>query len=178
MVRQDSPKPAADDLVPLGAVSGAWGVRGWVRIALYATDGEVLEQRIENWWLLRPGAPQPLKVHATKRRGGTLMAQWEGVESKEAADAFKGLEVAVPRSQFPALEPGEHYLADLVGRRVVNRQQVDLGKVAGLREVGPARWLEVASEESGIRLIPWVEQYVEEVDAESGVVRVDWQEDW
>lgn len=170
------PRGADHDLVPLGVISGAWGVRGWVRISPYSAEGEVL-QKVPCWWLLTHAGPQALQVIAVRRRGATLMAQCEGLESKEAADALKGVEVAVPRTEFPALPAGEHYLADLIGSRVVNREAVELGRVVGLREVGPAQWLEVGNGR-GTRLIPLVEQYLDEIDVEAQVVRVDWQEQW
>jgi ribosomal 30S subunit maturation factor RimM len=49
-----------------------------------------------------------------------------------------------------------------------------------------AQWLEVRVERQGSRqskapetmLIPLVEQYVDAVDTDAGLIRVDWQEDW
>jgi ribosomal 30S subunit maturation factor RimM len=46
-----------------------------------------------------------------------------------------------------------------------------------LREVGPAQWLEV-DDGQATRLIPLVEQYLDAIDVEAQVVRVDWQEQW
>jgi 16S rRNA processing protein RimM len=169
--------PGADrDIVPLGVIRGAWGVRGWVRIAPYSAEGEVL-QKATRWWLLGRNGPRLLSIRAVRRRGATLMAQWEGLESKEDADALKGAEVAVARSEFPVLPGGEHYLVDLIGNRVVNREGVQLGLVVGLREAGPARWLEV-DDGHQVHLIPLAEQYLDAIDVEAQVVRVDWQEQW
>jgi 16S rRNA processing protein RimM len=174
-VPHDRSDPAGG-LVPLGVVSGAWGVRGWVRVTPFADEGEVLQQ-VTNWWLLAGEGPQRLQVQAVRRHGATLIAQWEGLASKEAADALKGTRVAVARSEFPTLPAGEHYLADLIGKRVVNREGVELGQVVGLREAGPAQWLEV-NDGHQTRLIPLVGQYLDEIDDEAQVIRVDWQEQW
>ncbi len=85
------------------------------------------------------------------------------------------------RGAFPPLPEGEHYLSDVLGSRVVNRSGETLGEVSGLRANDAAgvlrKWLEVA-DGSETRLIPLVEQYVDEVDAAGKVVRVDWQRDW
>ena len=173
---------APGDVIELGSVRGAYGLKGWVRITPFAADGNVLEA-VRRWWLLGKN-PQPLTLQAVKRHGDSILAKWDGCESKEDADALKGGVIAVARSDFPALQDGEYYLSDMVGYRVLNRQGVDLGKVSGIRSGTATQWLEV--EQGGAAqgdsrsslLIPLVDQYVEAIEPNDGTVRVDWQSDW
>jgi len=171
---------APADLIELGAVRGAYGVRGWARIAPHSTDGGVL-QAVREWWILRNGDTQRVTVEGCRRHGEAILAKWPGCETKEAADALKGAAVAVARGEFPPLPEGEHYLSDVLGSRVVNRSGEVLGEVSGLRANEAAgvlrQWLEVA-DGGETHLIPLVEQYVDEVDAAGKLVRVDWQRDW
>ena len=176
----DPAAEASADLIELGAVRGAYGVKGWVRIAPFAADGDVLEA-VQDWWLIRGSNMQRVTVEGCRRHGTSLLAKLPGSESKEAADLLRGTTVAVARGLFPPLPGGHHYLSDLLGSRVVNRIGEVLGEVSGLRAnevAGVVRqWLEVA-DGSDMRLIPLVETYVDEVDAAGKVVRVDWQRDW
>ena len=166
------------DLVELGAVHGAYGVKGWVRVALRGSDGGVL-QNARTWWLLEPGGVRPVEPQSCRRHGAALLAKWDGCDSKEVAETLKGTALAVPRSEFPPVAPGEYYWADLLGCRVVNRDGSDLGVVAGLRENAGGQWLEVSRGPDGVvRLVPLVEQYVEEVDLSQRIVRVDWDNEW
>jgi 16S rRNA processing protein RimM len=171
---------APDDLIELGAVRGAYGIRGWARFVPHSADGGVLEA-VRDWWIVRDSGRQRVTVEACRRHGEAILATWPGCDSKEAADALKGAAVAVARAAFPPLPEGEHYLSDLLGSRVVNRSGETLGAVSGLRANDAAgvlrKWLEVA-DGSETRLIPLVEQYVDEVDAAGRTVRVDWQRDW
>ncbi|MGE5160691.1 MAG: ribosome maturation factor RimM [Betaproteobacteria bacterium] len=171
---------APADLIELGAVRGAYGVRGWARIAPHAADGGVLEA-VREWWIVRDGDRQCVTIEGCRRQGDAILAKWPGCESKEAADALKGAAVAVARGAFPPLPEGEHYLGDVLGSRVVNRAGEVLGEVTGLRASEAAgvrrQWLEVA-DGGRTHLIPLVEQYVDEVDATGRLVRVDWQRDW
>ena len=178
-------KRVPGDLIELGAVRGAYGLKGWVRIAPFAIDGVVLE-RVHHWWLL--GGPEPLglTVEHVKRHAESMLAKWAGCESKEAADALKGGTIAVARSDFPVLSEGEHYLSDVVGYRVVNRDGFELGAVSGLRIGGSesgsgaaTQWLEVEAAQRGQSLlIPLVDQYVEAIESDARVIRVDWQSNW
>ena len=180
------------DLIELGVVRGAYGLKGWVRVAPFADDGTVLES-VHQWWLLRGSEPQPLVMQSVKRHADSIVAKWEGCDSKEVADAFKGAKVSVPRSEFPQAGEGEHYLADVIGRRVVNRQGVELGTVSGLRSgktqphgAAATQWLEVKGrveprEDGAIGrkpplLIPLVEQYVDGIEVDT--VKVDWEANW
>jgi 16S rRNA processing protein RimM len=170
------------DLVALGAVRGAYGVKGWVRIAPYAADGAVLLQQ-RAWWLQRATSAEPLELSAVRRHGDQVVAKWHGCETPEDADALKSAEVAVARSAFPPLDENEYYLADLVGARVFNRTGEELGRVQGLRSNGAQQWLEVKPEQEVGRggaamLIPLVESYIDAIDVAGHEVRVDWQGDW
>jgi 16S rRNA processing protein RimM len=170
------------DLIELGAVRGAYGLRGWVRIAPFAADGSVLEA-VRRWWLLG-GEPRPLTLQAVKRHAESILAKWEGCETKEAADKLKGGVVAVARSDFPVLNENEYYLGDVVGYSVLNREGVELGTVTGVRSGTAAQWLEVKQDglandsQSSSLLIPLVDQYVEAIEPSARTVKVDWQSDW
>jgi len=164
--------------VELGAVRGAYGVTGWVRIALLGSDGTVL-LNTPDWWLNKAGASQRVSPNERRRHGAALLAKWPGCESKEAAESLKGAILAVPRSAFPPAQEGEFYWADLPGCRVVNRDGEELGQVTGLRENIGGQWLEVS--EGGSKagmLIPLVEQFVDAVDLPARLIRVDWHRDW
>lgn len=171
------------DLVELGAVRGAYGLKGWVRITPFAADGVVLES-VHRWWLLQSSAAKELELQEVRRHGESILAKWDGCESKEAADTLKSATIAVARSDFPPLAEGEHYLSDVIGYRVINREGVELGTVSDLR-TGNGRagsgavtqWLEVADvDQSRSLLIPLVDQYIDAI--ETDLIRVDWQNDW
>lgn len=157
---------------------GAYGVRGWARIAPFAAEGSVLQQA-STWWLCRDGFAQALVPEGCKRHGSLWLVKWSGCESREAADACKGGELAVPRSAFPPPAAGEHYWADLLGCTVVGGGGEVLGRVVDLSESPAGQWIEVDDQNGGPRiLIPLVERYVQDVDTVARAIRVDWQKDW
>jgi 16S rRNA processing protein RimM len=180
----DSSAPPAD-LVALGRVRGAYGVRGGVRIEPYAAEAAVL-LATRRWWLIgphspnnpnNPPGPQSLQPTGCKRHGTALIATWPQCPTPEAAEALKGAEVAVARADFPPLADGEFYWVDAIGAQVVNRQGEVLGQVQALRSNGVQDLLDV--EQSGVSiLIPLVPVYVDEVDVAGRLIRVDWQRDW
>lgn len=184
---QSGSAAAPPDLIDLGTVRGAYGVKGWARLALPGSDGAVLQQAT-TWWLRsRVGALRgaaPVEPQGFRRHGAAWLAKWAGCETPEQAESLKGATLAVPRSAFPPAKSDEWYWIDLLGSTVVDRQGEVLGVVAGLRENAGGQWLEVRAEggeakgEADPMLIPIVEQYVESVDVAGRRVQVDWARDW
>ncbi len=167
-------------MVVLGRVSAAFGVRGWVKIEPYA-DEPLAWCQMARWWIghdaVDPGW-RSVDLAGCREHGRGLVARFEGVEDRKAAEALKGMLLAAPREALPPTEEKEFYWADLIGLQVVNRQGERLGKVAELISTGAHEVLRVLSEAGTERLLPFIEQVVEEVDLENRIVRVAWELDW
>ena len=173
------PGPGHDapaDLVDLGAVRGAYGVKGWARIEPFDRQADVLRQS-GVWWVIQGAQRRPVEIESLKVHGTLILAKWRGFDVPEALDRIKGATVAVSRSQFPALAAGEYYWVDLIGLDVVNREHKVLGRVAAMASNGAQDLLQVEGDQ-GVLLVPMVPAYVDEVDLASRRVRVDWQPDW
>jgi 16S rRNA processing protein RimM len=156
----------------MGRVAGSYGVRGWIKVA--PGGGGVAETLLgaREWWI----GERPFVVAEARSHSGTVIAQLAGVESREAALALKGAEVAVRREALPPAAEGHYYLADLVGLEVLNEQGERLGAVRQWISNGAQDVMEVAGERT--RLIPWVSAIVKEVDLERGRVVVEWNAEW
>lgn len=115
--------------IVLGRVTGPFGVRGWVKVASFTEPREqILEYprwRAEG----AGGASCELRPAEGRAHGKGLVVRLEGVEDRDAAVALGRPELWVDRDELPALRPGEHYQADLVGFEVVNLQGAHLGRV-------------------------------------------------
>jgi 16S rRNA processing protein RimM len=166
-------------MVVMGRVTAPFGVKGWIKIyTLTAQPGNL--RAYPRWWLGRDGDWREVRAAATKVHGKTLVARIGGVENREAAVALKGLEVAVPRSQLPGAAENEFYWADLIGLKVVNREQHEFGRVARMVQTGANDVLVVASGNKNERetLIPFIADAIKDVDLAAGVISVDWGEDY
>jgi 16S rRNA processing protein RimM len=163
------------DLVELGVLRGAYGVRGWSRVQPHSAQAEVL-RTCRQWWILGEQA-RPVRVTAVRRQGSMLVVRLQGCETPEQADRLRGVRVGVSRAEFPPAGDGEVYWVDLIGARVVGRSGVDLGTVSGLRSSGAQDLIEVRSGERTL-LVPLVQRHVDEIDLRRRVVRVDWEADW
>lgn len=176
------------DLVELGYIGEAYGIRGWIKVQPHTGDGEGL-LGAKRWYLVPRGGSDfsIATVLASRGHSGTVVAQLRGCNGRDAAEALKGYQVWVPRSAFPSTDEDEFYWVDLVGAQVTNLQDEDLGKVVGLLDNGVHTVLRVAYDvpakdgkpaTTAERLIPFVGQYVQTVDTAAGRIVADWGLDY
>ncbi len=172
-------KASTSRLLLVGRVLAPYGVKGWVKVEPFTESPESL--RGFGAWRVGKGDPDEtwpaVNVVESASHSGNVVARFEGSEDRDAALRFRGMGVAVPRSELPPTRKNEIYQADLIGLHVVNEQGEQLGKVSGVFSNGGHDVLRVRHE-GGERLVPYVPTVVSNVDLGSGMLRVDWGLDW
>jgi 16S rRNA processing protein RimM len=169
-------KLSLPDWVVMGRIGTPFGVKGWVRVHTYSEALDSLSHYAE-WGLGKEGQYQRYALVDWQIQGGGLVAALAGVTDRSQAEFLRGLEVVIPRSELPTLEPGEFYWSDLVGMSVRNEAGEALGTVGELLETGAHPVLVVRAGEVE-RLIPFVAPVLQEVRLAEGVIRVDWGLDY
>lgn len=169
------------DIVVLGKIVDAYGLQGAVKVHPFADDPAAWA-KMRRWWLGRESDPQPqwreVKLVRCRAHSGALVAQFEELSDRTAAESLRGMLVGAPRSELPATGKDEYYWADLIGLEVVNVRGQRLGSVLGLIETAANDVLRVGGEDGMERLLPFVAAVVLEVDLSARSIRVDWETDW
>lgn len=169
------------DLVVLGEIGAAYGVRGAVYVRPFADDPPAWSS-LPHWWLGRdsddPGGWRRAVLRKCSLHGDRLLAQLDGVTDRTTAEALRGLLVGVSRQAMPPTEDGEYYWADLLGLEVINTSDEPLGRVLGLIETPANAVLRVGDGAGAERLLPFVGAVVLDVDLAGRRLRVDWGADW
>lgn len=138
---------APNDLVELGRIVSAYGIRGWVKAQPHSSQSTVL-RAAPVWWLCPPASPlrdasntsasteqsqlllsrcTPHAVKQCRPQGLTVVAELEGVLDRDIAESKRGYTVYVSREYFPQAKSDEYYWVDLIGCQVFS-----LGKKMGI----------------------------------------------
>ena len=158
-------------LIQLGFVGAPFGVRGWVKLRSHTDPPErLLDHRTLT--LGQGSVWRSYRIEASGRSGGALTVKLSGVEDRDQAQALRGSQVCVPRSELPHRDDKDFYRADLIGCDVVNADGVDLGVVQHFIET-PAQVLMVVRGTQEF-WIPAVPQHLRRVDLQARRVVVDW----
>lgn len=163
----------SSELVTLGHVSGAHGIKGWIKVHSDTRPRDNIFEYLP-WLLGRDGNWQTWKPRQGKQQGKYLIAQLQGCEDRNQAESLNGMVIAVRRGQLPAVEEdGVFYWADLTGLAVVTVDGIELGVIDHLFETGANDVMVVRGDRE--RLIPYIwERVVRDVDLEQGRLVVDW----
>ena len=158
----------SEPLIQVGRVAGAFGVRGEVRITSFTAEPLAL---VDYKTLVREdGSPGLTLVSGRAAKGGVVVRAKE-VETREQAEALRGLKLFIPRSVLPDPEEDEFYVTDLVGLAVQTAEGEALGTVKSVQDFGAGDLLEIAPAEGGATwYLPFTREAVPEVRIADGVV--------
>jgi 16S rRNA processing protein RimM len=151
----------ADQLILVGRVAGAFGVRGEVRITAFTADPAAL---LTYKTLLRQDGAPALTLAGGRVANGTVIARAKEVAVREEAEALRGLQLFIPRDALPAPDADEFYVADLIGLDVVGPDGEALGRVKAIQDFGAGDLLEIQPPAGPSWYLPFTLENVPVVD--------------
>ena len=159
------------DKVCVGAIAGAFGVKGEVRLKSFCAEPEAIA---DYGMLTSEDGKSSFDVKLTGSVKNGFTARISGVLTKEAADALKGVRLFAPRNRLPALPDDEFYHADLINLTVLDTGGQELGKVRAVLNHGAGDLLEIHG--PGLKapvLLPFTRAAVPTVDLRAGRIIAD-----
>ncbi len=164
------------DMVCLGVIFGAAGVRGAVRLKTFTEEIKSVSS-YGPVTIFGHDFPNGKKfdleiLHNVK---GGVAAKLKGINDRNMAESLKGAELYVDKSSLPQLAEDEgFYFEDLVGLMARDPDGVQFGKVDGVFNFGAGDIIEVnLSKEKGKRMYPFSDEIVPKVNIEEGYIVVD-----
>lgn len=160
-----------NDLVCVGAIAGAFGVYGEVRLKSFCAEPRAIEAYGP---LMTEDGGRSFSVALTRPIANGFAARLGGVASKEQADALRGLRLYAPRDRLPSLPDDEYYHADLIGMQVLDSGGTILGRVKAVQNHGAGDLLEIEMPAGGATvLLPFTRATVPTVDLDHGRIVAD-----
>ncbi|WP_374973700.1 ribosome maturation factor RimM [Spongiibacter marinus] len=163
--------------VVIAKISTVYGVKGWVKIHSFT---DPLENFLDfsDLRLRQKGQWQKIELDECRRHGKGIVAHIKGVDDREVAREYCGLELGILAEQLPSLAENEFYWHQLVGLKVIASGQL-LGVVDHMIETGANDVMVVRRCEGSLddreRLIPYLPgDFVQDIDLQSGTITVDW----
>jgi 16S rRNA processing protein RimM len=162
----------------VGQIKKAHGVRGEVSVqpltdhpessfapgvVLYLEGGG---RRIEE------GAT-PLVVVGARTSNRGVLVHFEGLASRDEAEALRDIYLVRPFDELEAKEEGEFFHHELVGLRVMTGSGDEVGTVVGVYEARSSDLLEVSRAEGSSLMVPFVGHIVKSVDLEAGTITIE-----
>ena len=151
-----------------GRIINTHGCRGGVKIEPWCDSPEVFTE-LNTVYRRVDGAYVPMRLrHAAVLGGRFVCAEYEGVDSMEAAEALRGTVLYADRRDLPIPE-GALLIAEMKGMKVWNAHTgAQLGVLADVIHPG-ATDIYVIRTEKGEAMVPVVAEFVQRVDENEGI---------
>ncbi len=158
-------------LILMGRVAGAFGVRGELRITAFSADPLSLLTYGE----LKGEDGEPvLTLTAGRAAKGGLVARAREVETRDQAEAIRGLRLYIAREDLAPPEEDEFYLADLIGLEARDLAGAVVGKVKTVENFGAGDLVEVAPSAGGPTFwLPFTREVVPDVRIAEGWIAIN-----
>ncbi|RXF73137.1 ribosome maturation factor RimM [Hansschlegelia zhihuaiae] len=163
----------APRLIQIGVIGAAHGVRGETRVKSFTEDPTSLGaygplSDAEGGRSFRIASLRPLK-------DDMLVVRFEGVATREAAEALNGVGLFARRDALPPTEAeDDFYHADLIGLSVETLSGEAVGKIVSVQNFGADDLLEIRlTGRARSVLLPFTRAAVPVVDVAGGRVVVD-----
>ena len=166
-----------NDLIEVGYCAKPHGIKGAFHFCVGNTEDSVLVKGLSLY--LFPSNPKSglsndgeMFVISKISFGHKVMVYLEGVTNRSEVEEMVPFSVKVSRADFPEIEDNEVYVSDVVGCKALNIENgEEVGTVHGFYDNGAQIVLKINTK-NGIEEIPFVDQFVPEVNLEKKEIRI------
>jgi 16S rRNA processing protein RimM len=163
------------DRICVGAIAGAFGVMGEVRLKSFCTEPSDI---VTYGTLTTEDGTREFRVTLTRPVAAGLGARIAGVTTREQAEALRGTSLFVARDRLPSLPDDEFYHADLIGLSAFDPGGELVGKVTAVHNHGAGDIIEISPiRHKSALLLPFTKAIVPNVDLAAGRLIVDLPEE-
>ena len=154
----------------VGIIVGSHGLRGLIKIKSFTVVSEDI-------FVYGPLTDKDgkrsfaLELVSSSKKG--LIVKLEGVTTRDASEALRGIELYLSRDLLPNLKEDEFYYSDLIGLVVENTDGEIIGNVSMVDNYGAGEIIEVDLQVGGTAMYRMSLEVVPEIDLKNGRIVVD-----
>jgi 16S rRNA processing protein RimM len=160
------------DLVLIGKIVGAHGLKGTSKIQSYAESLEIFKSGTVLLVCSPEGRENRYEIDGVKSHSRGALLTLKEVTGRDQAKSLIGSELYIEKAELPELEDGAYYWFDLIGMNVYTSDDRYIGRLDSIIETGANDVYVVKDAEREI-LVPALESVVRSIDIESKIMRVE-----
>jgi 16S rRNA processing protein RimM len=153
--------------IKIGKIVNAVGLKGEVKVYNYSDSIDIYETTEAMYVEDRLTA-----IENVRPQKNMVILKLAGTDDRNAAEALKGKELYITEDDLPELPEGQFYIRDLIGMSVMEEDGTVLGHVSDVLQNTAQNIFEVERENGKKLLIPKVDQFVLNIDAEKRNITV------
>lgn len=154
------------EYVEVGKIVSTHGIKGEVKVY---SDSDFKEERFKHGntlYLKGNNTYYPIVINSYREHKNMSLITFNDYKNINEVLKFINLIVYIKKDDLPVLDKG-HYYADLIGLEVYNMTNNYIGVIEDIRVVPHGGIIEIKRENGKISLVPYVDEFVYEIDLEN-----------
>ena len=147
----------------VGVISSTHGVRGEVKV-FPTTDDMTRFKKLKEVILVTEKTEKVLKITSVKFFKQFAILKFDGIDTLNDVEIYKGASLFVDRKNAVKLEKDEYFIADLIDLTVVDENGKELGTLIDVMKTGANDVYIVKNEEGRELLFPAIKECILDID--------------
>lgn len=147
----------------VGVISSTHGVRGEVKV-FPTTDDVTRFKKLKEVILVTEKTEKILKITSVKFFKQFAIVKFEGIDTLNDVEVYKGASLLVERKNAVKLQKDEYFIADLIDLTVVDEQENKLGTLVDVMQTGANDVYIVKNDEGKELLFPAIKECILDID--------------
>ena len=160
-----------DELLQVGIITSTHGVRGEVKV--YPTTDDVKRFKKLKDIILDTGKEKmALEIEGVKFFKQMVILKFKGLDNMNDVEKFRQKSLYVTRANAVRLRKDEYFIADLIGIKVYDEEDKELGELEDVMVTGANDVYVIKMTDGRELLLPAIKQCILEVDVPEGRMKV------
>ena len=160
-----------EEILQVGIITSTHGVRGEVKV--YPTTDDVRRFKRLKEVILDTGKEQlTLEIESVKFFKQFVILKFKGIDNINDVEKYRQKSLYVTRENAVRLSRDEYFIADLMGLKVIDESEAEIGTLREVLETGANDVYIIDMKDGRELLLPAIKQCVLQVDVENGFMQV------
>ncbi len=160
-----------EEMFQVGVITSTHGVRGEVKV-FPTTDDAARFKRLKEVVLDTGKEQLTLQIESVKFFKNMVILKFKGIDNINDVEKYRQKSLYVTRKNAVKLRRDEYFIADLMGLKVLDEEEQEIGILREVMETGANDVYVIDLNDGRELLLPAIKQCVLSVDVEAGFIKV------
>ena len=161
-----------DKRLRVGIISSVHGIHGECKVFPTTDDLKRFSSLKKVYAMDEAGHESVLAVHSVKYFKNMAILSFDGLDTPELIQKYRGFGLYVDREDAIPLREGEYYISDIIGLSVLDEENHPVGTVSEVFPTGANDVIEVKKADGKTVLFPFIKDCLIEMNLEEGFIKL------
>ena len=159
-----------ENLIPIGKVLKAHGLKGELKISLFDISSKILLEGV-NLWFYKDNSYQNYKLEKLRGSSKNIIVKLSEINDRNNVVAFLNKKIFLSKNDYPEPDENNYHLSDLINLEIFDENNNSYGFVCDAIKL-PGNNVLIFKYENKEIMVPIVDYFIELFDFKKKVIKV------